>query len=210
MTGASQGARRARRAARAVAVGLDQPEGERHPHDQLELVRVAHRSEDPVEQGLDGRRRRRGRCTGVPESDQGEPHDHRNGQERPHPAGARRMPARPSPKTTAVRTIREGRDELPPRGPARAAGPGEVVEPLGRPPQGLEQAGERGGDRCVLDPVQEGRAVPAEQHQRAHHHRTPPPPTPATRHTSQARAARRGGSRTTAWATPASRRSRPR
>ena len=146
-----------------------QPQHQRQAQHRVELVHVAQRRQRPV-QGV------------VQRAGQAAPRRWRGGpanQRRPRPAA--RAPARCA-RAGRAGTARPGRPPPGPRcrrpgatswtsaHPAGQCGPtatASVGDPVRRAPQHAEHVGRRGGRRGRLDVVEERRAVPAEQQQRA-------------------------------------------
>ena len=142
--------------------GVRETDDQGQPDDRVELVHVADRREDAVEQVVQGGRAPTLDRALVAERDQDEPHRQTAGEERPVGVAAQHHPR------AAEEQQHPGVEREVGRAQEVAPGPGGGVD-VGDPVRGAAQGvGDRGGerrDRGRLDPVQEGRAVGAHHHQ---------------------------------------------
>jgi hypothetical protein len=144
------------------------PEDDRQPQDRLELVGVAEGRETPVQQVCLGAGPRRRHPVHVTEGHQDQADQEPAAGERRPPVTGQREPEETGqdddePEQDDV----AGREHHPPRRPHAVLLATDRRDPLGRAAKGLGDTGDGRRHPPVLDPVQERRAVPAQEDQRA-------------------------------------------
>ena len=152
--------------------GPPEPDGDRQPEPQVELVHVPQGRQHAVEEPARGRREcsvrgppRRGH---VRADDGGQPDADADDEESTVPGAAQDEPRHPAHGDDGRRDDeRPFGDELPPGRPLGAAADGDVGDPVGDAAQGGGPVRDRGRDRRGLDPVEERRRVATEQEERA-------------------------------------------